>query len=1318
MICEIKINGEDSRLYQQISDRLSEKDAMLEYSSIKSMKSLYRENEQGEPRLDDVQRNWMGNKELDSLLSNFLQDVGVSVKAVNSIKDNNGDIIPATGRADITRRTIDYIQGKESVLLEEASHFMIESLDKESNLYKSMYDMIDRYDEYQEVKDSKLYKSYYKNSEDMIRREAMGKVLANRIADRFEGNVIKQRQVDSWIKRIINQLKKLFTFDTNRFHGLSVQFDEVINQVINRKLDRVKGDGIFYDIDSPIDRIFTEDIEEVKEDYILQTHPNSSRYFTKIPGGYRVEDVNGEKWIIDMSEEKIADAKRRIIDSMKSSSKDYKGRLISDLSSDEPSFIATPMHNILTYGLTKPEDGGKYMSLNDIPHPYDFLKDENIIIHKDSINGKDRYTIIIGTYKRSDPTDKTITIGNLTPSRAKRLGLTVLDNMEGKAQMLGSLVAMHIKSTNPEAIVGDIRFSSGGKRGIAKHLNIKEGVENWRILNEQGYDLIDLNEEYLEHVLYEQNYIDLIFKYYDENKSDKKFPAPFEVDDPPHIKLEKINRKINKLHKIYGDSGLKNHGIKKEFRLLTEAKIQLEEQVRGYKSQPRSTDLDHLEVWLKNQLEQPNQYVNLIMGTIRKWFYSIKANYKKYNSNKNKVFEKYFEAWGNDSSNRTESAKIKEILFTNQEEVYKDLFIYEELEVYDSEGKPVKENGKTKTKKVNTFRFKEDSELKDYQKEFVNYVIEQQRKSIIELAKTKIQEGLFDDNYTNAEEWYNEVVGYNDRLLNLLSTDLTDSLLKGNIKQGLKNWWEQHMDYQDLDFGNDPRKYTKNDLGRVNSLIGDKYGSRGRRMRLGITYIGSKAVYTGNKGLSEDVQVMLDTFVYGNMKQQRMGEFRSVFLSGKLALQREGMLKNKEMTKELSTVEKLYDYLVYREMEHLNVGGADATKALNNLRKATSGVILAGNFASGLITLIGSNTTLITNTASGMFGKAFFGIKNLYNAAKYIGKNFDKANQITELMGLHNSNESTLMYADRFKAGKREMYKGLLNGRFNMVFTGMGDYIAKMLITIGQLDKDGILHNFKLDKEGEVYYDWSMDKRDKLIKDKIQENLERMSMPKGEKGFLIPYDNSMLDSLQTISSQTLGSMNDEQRSRLNTNAWAATIFQFRSYLLSRANQVWSRGYYNENIRTYSVKNGKLQVDMLYQQGFLNSLATTSAVLRENGYNVAKSWNELNDTQRANFRRFAISIVTYAAAYLVYMDDDESDNPYRRYLGYALTDLIGVYHAGEYLNGFASPPSVSLLLKTSNALGNAMVFDFEKAGAQFVNLFGISRNIKYAYETFQ
>lgn len=181
-------------------------------------KQMGEASEKGTPRQEYALKNDTSlqlpvSKELNDAMEDFLNALGVSVESVDIITDHTGEVIPkAVAVAKLSEMTVQVIN-KElhlSHLPEEAAHWYVSMLGEDSNLYKSMIRQIDKYGIYNDVKAD--YSELYENDENRIRREAVGKLIAQHIVQIYNPELSdrQQMQVKNWWAALWNFIQKLF----------------------------------------------------------------------------------------------------------------------------------------------------------------------------------------------------------------------------------------------------------------------------------------------------------------------------------------------------------------------------------------------------------------------------------------------------------------------------------------------------------------------------------------------------------------------------------------------------------------------------------------------------------------------------------------------------------------------------------------------------------------------------------------------------------------------------------------------------------------------------------------------------------------------------------------------------------------------------------------------------------------------------------------------------------------------------------------------------------------------------------------------------
>ena len=268
--------GQPSILYNQINDVLKNKEAAYstyleikykaENGQLNSLGNFVPKNRQGEPNPSlnpalmsiitkaseniseyvyktRVLENEYKKELLDESLTDFLNTINVSVHVLDQLRDKDGNKIDSVATADLLNKVINISKNKkgEDTLSEEAAHFFVELLRADNNpLYKSMYNLIENYQEYKEISDpDNFYYEQYDGNIDKLKREAIAKVISSHILknetvlNTKEVNKPKLSRLQRWWEKVLNFLNKLLgRVSTNPFLKSS-------HIILNNRLDDV-----------------------------------------------------------------------------------------------------------------------------------------------------------------------------------------------------------------------------------------------------------------------------------------------------------------------------------------------------------------------------------------------------------------------------------------------------------------------------------------------------------------------------------------------------------------------------------------------------------------------------------------------------------------------------------------------------------------------------------------------------------------------------------------------------------------------------------------------------------------------------------------------------------------------------------------------------------------------------------------------------------------------------------------------------------------------------------------------------------------------
>lgn len=203
------------------------------------------------------------NTALDKYLEEFLGQYGITVKQIDDFKQRFG--IDGVAAADMVNNLILVAQGRADALTipEEAAHFIIDMLGESHPLYKAMEKVIKDTDEYKEV--VRDYSEVYGGNEKKMMKEAMGKVLAKRLYNQYQG------KNSTLFDRVIQWIKNLFKSAKNRQleDKLNDAFSEVADGVLKGYIDlnsnNIIRDGVYYQVDeSRIVGVIRKNIRELE----------------------------------------------------------------------------------------------------------------------------------------------------------------------------------------------------------------------------------------------------------------------------------------------------------------------------------------------------------------------------------------------------------------------------------------------------------------------------------------------------------------------------------------------------------------------------------------------------------------------------------------------------------------------------------------------------------------------------------------------------------------------------------------------------------------------------------------------------------------------------------------------------------------------------------------------------------------------------------------------------------------------------------------------------------------------------------------------
>ena len=180
-------------------------------------------------------------RDLRLTLMRGLETMGIEamtmVDYIDRYNQRNGTDPNINALADIGNQVVAFARGQDTVenLSEETAHFIIEGADQ--NVVDTLLKLVEQTREYQEFVDQ--YRTKYgakfsgRKLDDMVRREILGKVLANKIIQRFQNQ--QNEQLHTGLRgiwnRFVTKIRSLFT------PAVSEQLDTVLDEMADAVLD-------------------------------------------------------------------------------------------------------------------------------------------------------------------------------------------------------------------------------------------------------------------------------------------------------------------------------------------------------------------------------------------------------------------------------------------------------------------------------------------------------------------------------------------------------------------------------------------------------------------------------------------------------------------------------------------------------------------------------------------------------------------------------------------------------------------------------------------------------------------------------------------------------------------------------------------------------------------------------------------------------------------------------------------------------------------------------------------------------------------------
>ena len=210
--------------------------------------------------------------ELKSTLEQFAKKLNpdFKIEVLDDLLKTKG----LNGIANLKNFSIQLQRGKESALAEEVSHFLIELMEDSNPLKQTMRDEITRTRLYKMVRNSPDYKQAYGNNVDLLKREAMAKLVSLYLTDKelfkyYSGS-------DSLVENLVRWIKDFFRWVKGKSSSIG-SFIKAAEKIVN--LDT---EGLTRDRNLLVEQMYSFG-EFAQESTVLTTVGNlNTRLYNKV----------------------------------------------------------------------------------------------------------------------------------------------------------------------------------------------------------------------------------------------------------------------------------------------------------------------------------------------------------------------------------------------------------------------------------------------------------------------------------------------------------------------------------------------------------------------------------------------------------------------------------------------------------------------------------------------------------------------------------------------------------------------------------------------------------------------------------------------------------------------------------------------------------------------------------------------------------------------------------------------------------------------------------------------------------------------------
>lgn len=584
---------------------------------------------------------------------------------------------------------------------------------------------------------------------------------------------------------------------------------------------------------------------------------------------------------------------------------------------------------------------------------------------------------------------------------------------------------------------------------------------------------------------------------------------------------------------------------------------------------------------------------------------------------------------------------------------------------------------------------------------------------------------------------------WKDGMIPYLKKSVSGQLFHGDVAGAIANFFNEYTK-GDAIFENsrdqDEEKWKIGDK-FMYQLGGGLYGSNSRTELLGFDY----DEYTGeikikdqkaNDNFDTNLERVLDYFQAWNIRKKRLDNVLLPRLNAaKSLLYNYANSRGAAMKHNIEFLDDLKDRLILGHMKRtdtwMSAQGLNFSldNVLNSTRTAINVKALAFNVPLAIMSGGQNLLHMISTSVSNYFSDGqFFNFQDLSKAVVEIGTpgSFQKIMRLVNQMQITNMDERSLVSNPLHKHGLQKNF--LFQGEYAYWGNFSTDYLTRATVMISQMIHDGSWDAYTTDKNGDLHYDESKDKRwqgtdGKLMKaHSIQTLIDEGIMTKDDK--VMPRGYGFQDSRRIkefTDMHIIGSMDPTVQRGAAAYSIGKMFMQFHNYAMDKVEDLYTRPYPNDAMSYRRiVKNDKGEDEVIWQkmmmEGKLNTLFYMIGGLtrvRNQGFNA---WSEMTPFQKRNLAALSMDVIMYYVLYSAFRfllrdkKDDKDEMGWwdasfskvgaprlYRTLDYTLQDLIWEWNGASFKTLQQPLPVVNQLIQVSSIF-NAMVHgDMGKAG---------------------